>query len=51
MNSTEEELTTILNSTVMIRGQPVRILSVKLFNSNGLSQEVENMTWSVVSYK
>ena len=50
MNASKEELASVLNSTVLIKGKPVKILTVKLSNPNGLSQEVSNMTWSVVSY-
>ena len=51
MIATKEELKTILNSTVYFNDKTMRILTLKLSNPNGVSSEVSNFTWSVVSYE
>lgn len=51
MVATDEEKKTILNSTVYFDDKPVKILTIRLINSRGVSNEVSNFNWSVVSYE
>lgn len=51
MSPSKEDIETILNSTAYFDEKSMRILDLKLENKNGVSPEVNNFTWSVLSFK
>ena len=51
MVASKDDYAAIMNSTAYFDGKYTRILKLKLSNPNGVSAEVKNFTWSVMSYE